>query len=98
MGGNSNGESRKTDKVKKAAVDIIASARPNTRKSLVGVIASESPTSIILGQPFGKEETVLRSKLKRMQNLGKSLMPEGLEAGLTPSQMADLLEFIETLK
>jgi hypothetical protein len=25
-------------------------------------------------------------------------MPEGLEAGLTPAQFADLLDFIESLK
>jgi len=66
-------------------------------ESFVGVIANESPTSIVLREPFGKEETVLRSNLKRMQNLGQSLMPEGLEAGLTPPQMADLLQFIESL-
>jgi len=29
---------------------------------------------------------------------GRSLMPEGLEAGLTTQDMADLLTFIETLK
>jgi putative membrane-bound dehydrogenase-like protein len=69
-----------------------------TGESLLGVIASESPTSIIVRQPFGKEETVLRSNLKRMQNLNQSLMPEGLEAGLTPAQMADLLQFIESLQ
>ena len=66
-------------------------------ESVFGVIANESATSISLRQPFGKEETLLRSNLKRMQSLNQSLMPEGLETGLTPAQMADLLEFIESL-
>lgn len=67
-------------------------------ESLMGVITSETAASIAVRQPFGKEDTVLRGDLRRMQSVGQSLMPEGLEAGLTPAQMADLLEFIETLK
>ncbi|MDQ3625251.1 MAG: c-type cytochrome, partial [Verrucomicrobiota bacterium] len=67
-------------------------------ESLVGVITSETAASIAVRQPFGKEDTVLRGDLRRMQSVGQSLMPEGLEAGLTPPQMADLIEFIETLK
>jgi ribosomal protein L5 len=33
-----------------------------------------------------------------MRSLGQSIMPVGLEVGLTSQQMADLLEFISTVK
>ena len=38
----------------------------------------------------------MRSKLKSMQSQGQSLMPEGLEQGLTPQDFANLLEYIAT--
>jgi len=37
---------------------------------------------------------VPRANIVRMESTGKSLMPEGLEAGLSAQEMADLLEFI----
>jgi len=37
----------------------------------------------------------LRSQIKQLQSQRQSLMPEGLEVGLSPQQMADLLAFIE---
>jgi putative membrane-bound dehydrogenase-like protein len=67
-------------------------------ESLTGIIASDTPTAVTLRQPFGKEEVITRSNIKAMSSPGQSLMPEGLEAGLTAQQLADLLEFIETLK
>jgi putative membrane-bound dehydrogenase-like protein len=65
-------------------------------ESLVGVIANETTSSITVRQAFGKEDTLMRSKLKRMQSQGQSLMPEGLEEGLKPQDFANLLEYIST--
>jgi putative heme-binding domain-containing protein len=65
-------------------------------ESLVGVIADETTSSITVRQPFGKTDTLMRSKLKSMQSQGQSLMPEGLEQGLTPQDFANLLEYIAT--
>jgi hypothetical protein len=39
---------------------------------------------------------VSRQNIKKMQSQGQSLMPEGLEAGLGPQDLADLLDWIET--
>ena len=39
-----------------------------------------------------------RTNVKGSSSSGKSLMPEGLEAGLSVQDMADLLTFIEELK
>jgi hypothetical protein len=46
----------------------------------------------------GIEKTLPRSAIRGMKSSGQSLMPEGLEQNLTPQGMADLLEFILTLK
>ncbi|EEF62808.1 heme-binding protein [Pedosphaera parvula Ellin514] len=65
-------------------------------ESLVGIIASETTSSITVRQAFGKEDNLMRSKIKSMQSQGQSLMPEGLEQGLTPQDFANLLEYIST--
>jgi len=63
-------------------------------ESTSGIIASETPASILLRLPDGIESTVLRANIVLMQSQGRSLMPEGLEDGLGAQDMADLLEFI----
>ena len=68
----------------------------DTEEILVGIIANESPTELTLRQPAGLQTTITRKQVARMQSLGTSLMPEGLEAGLSIQDMADLLEFLET--
>src|SRR6266699_2338228 len=65
-------------------------------ESAVGVIASETTSSLTLRQAFGKETVILRSDMKSRRSLGQSLMPEGLEQGLTPQDVANLLEYIVT--
>jgi hypothetical protein len=37
---------------------------------------------------------LLRASIARMQSLNQSMMPEGLEEGLSVQDVADLLEFI----
>jgi putative heme-binding domain-containing protein len=59
-----------------------------------GVLASESASAITLRGPNGTDTLVLRSQIDRMQPSGQSLMPEGLETGLTPQDMADLVEYL----
>jgi putative heme-binding domain-containing protein len=64
--------------------------------SVVGVITSDTPAGLVLRQAYGKETTIPRDKIKKMSTDGRSLMPDGLEAGLKPADVADLLTFIET--
>ena len=61
--------------------------------------ASSCPTltHVRIRLPLGKELLLPRTDVKGMRSGGKSIMPEGLEAGLTPQQMADLLAFITGL-
>lgn len=65
-------------------------------ESLVGLIASETAGSMTVREAYAKETVVPRSTIKTIRSLGQSLMPEGLEAGLTPQALADLLEYIST--
>jgi len=60
-----------------------------------GILQSETPEAITLLQAQGVKAVIPRAKLKRMESNGLSLMPEGLEAGLTPQQMRDLIAFLQ---
>jgi putative heme-binding domain-containing protein len=62
--------------------------------SLLGIIVNDTAASITLRQAYGTETVVLRNNIKKLKNQGQSLMPEGLEDGLKPQDLADLLEFI----
>jgi putative membrane-bound dehydrogenase-like protein len=62
--------------------------------SLTGVIQNESENSVTVRQPFGAAQTLPRSRVARLQPLERSMMPDGLEDGLSLQDMADLLEFI----
>jgi putative membrane-bound dehydrogenase-like protein len=66
----------------------------NDGESLVGIVTSETTTSISLRRNFGDEIELLRSNIAKIQSSEESLMPDGLEVGLTQQEMADLLEFI----
>ena len=65
-------------------------------ESQVGIIANETTTSLTVRQAFGKDTVIMRSDMKSRRSLGQSLMPEGLEAGLTQQDIANLLEYIVT--
>ncbi len=64
-----------------------------TDDSYIGILA-ESGSEVIVRAAFGKETRLPRSKVKGITSQAQSLMPEGLEAGLTTQGMADLLEFL----
>jgi putative heme-binding domain-containing protein len=63
-------------------------------ESFLGVIASETGSAVTIRQAFGMETNVLRSRIRKIQSQGLSLMPEGLEENLMPQGVADLLEFL----
>jgi putative heme-binding domain-containing protein len=62
--------------------------------TLTGIIQNESENSVTVRQPFGASQTVPRSRIGRLQGLERSMMPDGLEEGLSLQDMADLLQFI----
>ena len=63
-----------------------------------GIVARDDATGLTLKIMGGAEITLARANIRGSASAGKSLMPEGLEAGLSIPAMADLLTYIETLK
>jgi putative heme-binding domain-containing protein len=59
-----------------------------------GLLGDETLTHVRIKLPLGKELLLPRTQVKSMRSGGKSIMPEGLEAGLTPQQVSDLVAFI----
>ncbi|MEX2565276.1 MAG: PVC-type heme-binding CxxCH protein [Cyclobacteriaceae bacterium] len=73
---------------------LLHTIETNDGESLIGIVTSETTTSITLRRNFGDEIELLRSNIATIQSSEQSLMPDGLEAGMTPQEMANLLEFI----
>jgi putative heme-binding domain-containing protein len=64
-------------------------------RTVVGMIAAQTATSVTLKREGDVAETVLRTDLRELSSTGLSLMPEGLERTIDPPSMADLLAFLE---
>ena len=62
--------------------------------TLSGIVQNETQSSVTVRQPFGGSQTLPRAKIGRLVPLERSLMPDGLEEGLSLQDMADLLQFI----
>jgi putative membrane-bound dehydrogenase-like protein len=62
---------------------------------LSGILVGDTPTSITLRGPLGVETSLLRADLSKLESLSGSLMPTGLEAGLSKQQLADLLAYLK---
>ena len=60
-----------------------------------GSSPAKRATSIALKGADGIEQNVVRSEVKSLKSTGMSLMPEGLEAALTPQQVADVMAFLQ---
>ena len=63
-------------------------------ESITGIISTETSANVSLLQANAKPVSISRSQIKQLQSQRQSLMPEGLEVGLSPQQMADLLAFV----
>jgi putative heme-binding domain-containing protein len=63
-------------------------------ENLQGLIASETPTAILLRNMGGKEISIARQDIRTLTAMSISAMPSGLENNINPQEMADLLAFI----
>jgi putative membrane-bound dehydrogenase-like protein len=63
-----------------------------------GQLQAETSEAIVLMQPGGHQQTVLRTEIEQMKVGGRSLMPDGVEKDVTLEQMADLIEFLKPSK
>lgn len=66
-------------------------------ETLLGVTASDSPTSLTLHLPGGIERTVLRKRAEIRTIRNVSLMPAGLGDALKPDQIANIITFLRSV-
>ena len=59
-----------------------------------GILSAETAGSVTLRAAEGKETTFLRSEIEELQSNSKSLMPDGLERDLKPTDIAALVAYI----
>jgi putative membrane-bound dehydrogenase-like protein len=63
-------------------------------RALAGVISEESAAGFILTMPGNINQRIGRQEVSAIAALGTSLMPDGLEAGLSEQDMADLIAYL----
>ncbi|MCB1276192.1 PVC-type heme-binding CxxCH protein [Prosthecobacter sp.] len=66
-------------------------------QTFTGIITNDTASSMSLKMMGGIEKTLQRSEIQGSSSSGQSLMPEGLETGMSVEDMADLLSYIESL-
>jgi putative membrane-bound dehydrogenase-like protein len=67
-------------------------------QTMMGIISQDEAKSMTLKMMGGALVTIPRADIKGSRSNGQSLMPEGIEQGMTVENMADLLAFIEQLQ
>lgn len=63
-------------------------------RSLAGLIQNESANQLVLVEAGGREHTIQRNEIAVMVSNGTSLMPEGIEDQLTPTELFELICFL----
>jgi putative membrane-bound dehydrogenase-like protein len=63
-------------------------------EEVTGIVANDAPNGLTIRLANGAETFIPRTAIKSSRASGISLMPEGLESGLSPQAMADLLAYI----
>ncbi len=63
-------------------------------RSLTGMLATETGSSVTLLAAEGKRQTVLRNDIDELRASTDSLMPIGLEQGLEPRDLSDVIRFV----
>lgn len=67
-------------------------------EQLYGIIAGETGGSVTLKLADTSTRNILRSDIVKLQSSKASLMPDGLEALLTPQSLADLISYLKVPK
>lgn len=66
-------------------------------QTLAGIITADTADSVTIKMMGGADIAMQRSQISGSSSAGLSLMPDGLEQGMTVQDMADLIAFIEAL-
>ena len=73
-------------------------AETRSGEEITGILVRESESAVILKQAGGAETTIDRGNLARLRPDGRSLMPEGLETGMSSADLAGLLAWLTDVK
>ena len=73
-------------------VEYVATTKAG--KSIRGLVAAETATSVTLRGPDAKDETILRADIETLESTGRSLMPEGFEKDLSRQDLADVMAYV----
>jgi putative membrane-bound dehydrogenase-like protein len=65
---------------------------------LSGIIAEESAGALVLKRAEGASDVIPREQIETVASTGISLMPEGLEKGLSHQDLADLIAFVRSIR
>jgi putative heme-binding domain-containing protein len=71
-------------------------ARLGDGSVIYGLVTSETGNSVTFKLPDGTSRLVARQDLADLQSTGVSLMPPGLETGLSHQEMADLIAWLRS--
>jgi putative heme-binding domain-containing protein len=63
---------------------------------ITGIIDKETAESVTLLQPNEARSVIPRKNIASMKTSGTSLMPEGLESGMTPALLRDVIAFLQS--
>jgi putative heme-binding domain-containing protein len=63
-------------------------------EQLYGIVTGETDSGIRFKCADATEKTILRSQIESLTATNVSFMPEGLEASLSPADVADLIAFL----
>jgi putative heme-binding domain-containing protein len=67
-------------------------------RMISGFIAGESAAALMLRRAEGMSEVVPRDQIESAASTGLSLMPEGLEKGLSHQDLANLIAFLRSIR
>jgi putative heme-binding domain-containing protein len=74
------------------------SVRLRDGQELTGVRVSETDSTLTLGDANGQSQPLKKDQIEELQILELSIMPEGLENGLTDTDFVDLVAFLAEQK
>jgi putative heme-binding domain-containing protein len=74
------------------------SVRLKDGEELTGVRVAESDSVLTLGDAQGQSHALKKDQIEEQRTLELSLMPEGLESGLTDTEFVDLVAFLSEQK
>ena len=67
-------------------------------RAIAGLVRAESAESLTLRDADGKDHTIRVEDVEKRSGSRVSLMPEGLHAGVTPQDFADLVSYLQGLR